>query len=265
MKIRKACVAALAVAGMAAGANAALSFTGATYTQDFDSLLNTGTSNAWAQDSTLVGWIARRSAGGPDVTAYRADTGSSNAGGLDSYGAASDTDRALGSVCSGSTGTITFAVVLQNNTSDVLTSFDLSFVGEQWRMGGSTAATTPSLAQTLAFDFKTVAAFAVADVDAAATGYTALPALNFTSPQFGPTTAAALDGNLPANQASLSATGVAITWNPGEFLVLRWTDINDANNDHGLAIDNVTFNATPAPGAIALLGLAGVVAGRRKR
>jgi MYXO-CTERM domain-containing protein len=255
----------IVLAGVATSASAAVSFTGATYSQNFDSLLNTGTANPWAQDSTILGWVARRAAGGPDWATYRADTGSSNSGAIYSYGAASSTERAFGSVSSGTPGTINFALVLQNNTADVLTAFDLSFFGEQWRMGGSSAATTPGLAQTLVFDFKTIAAFALSEVDAAATGYTALPALNFVSPQFGPTTAVALDGNLPANRASLSAASVPVTWNPGEFLVLRWTDINDVNNDHGLAIDDLSFNATPAPGALALLGIAGVVAGRRKR
>lgn len=33
----------------------------------------------------------------------------------------------------------------------------------------------------------------------------------------------------------------------------------------GVAIDNVSFNIAPAPGALALLGLAGVVGGRRRR
>jgi hypothetical protein len=262
---KHAMLAIVTVAGLAMGANAAISYTGTTYTQNFDSLLNTGTANAWAQDSTVPGWVARRAAGGPDYATYRADNGASNAGAIYSYGATGGTERAFGSVESAGTGTTTFAVILQNTTANVLNAFDLSFVGEQWRMAGSSAATTPSLAQTLVFDYKTVVAFALTEVDVAATGYTALPALNFTTPQFGPTTAVALDGNLPANQANLSATGVAITWNPGEFLILRWTDLNDVNNDHALAIDNVTFNAVPAPGAMALLGIAGLVAGRRKR
>jgi hypothetical protein len=263
---KSALLAVLAVAGMAASANAVVSFSGATYTQNFDSLLNTGTANAWVQDSTIPGWIARRALPAPaDWATYRAGLGADNAGALYSYGSASATDRALGSLSSGTPGTITFAVVFQNTTSDVLNSFDLSFVGEQWRMGGNTVATNPSLAQSLAFDFKTIASFAFTEVDAAATGYSSVPALNFTSPAFGSGTPAALDGNLPAHQASLSATGVAMTWNPGEFLILRWTDINDVNNDHGMGIDNVTFNAIPTPGAFALLGIAGVVMGRRKR
>lgn len=267
--IRKACVATLAVAGLAAGAQAALSFTGVTYTQNFDSLLNTGTANPWAADSTLPGWFARRAlpTAPAEWAAYRSDNGAT--GSIYSFGSTGSTERAFGSVSSGTPGTINFALVLQNNTADVMTSFDLSFVGEQWRMGGNTATTIPGLAQSLTFDFKTVATFAVAEVDSVATGYTALPALDFASPQFttslAATSAVVLDGNLPANQASLSASSVAVVWNPGEFLILRWTDINSVNNDHSLAIDNLTFNAAPAPGAIALLGIAGLVAGRRKR
>ena len=45
------------------------------YTQNFDTLANTGTANAWADDNTLAGWYSTR-------TTYRADTGSSNTGAL---------------------------------------------------------------------------------------------------------------------------------------------------------------------------------------
>ncbi len=247
----------VALAGIASGASAAVSFTGTAYTQNFDSLANSGTANTWTADTTLPGWYARRTlAAAGEWATYRADN--TNTGAIYSFGAAASTERAFGSVSSGTPGTITFAVVLQNNTSGILNAFDLSFVGEQWRNGGNTAA------QTLAFDYKTVATFVASEVDSAATGYTALPALNFVSPIVG-ATAAVLDGNLPANQANLSVTGTSVAWNPGEFLILRWTDINDGGNDHSLAIDNVTFNAIPTPGAMALLGLAGLVAGRRKR
>jgi len=47
----------------------------AIYTQNFDSLLNTGTGNTFTDDSTLPGWYSSR------VT-YIAGTGSSNTGGL---------------------------------------------------------------------------------------------------------------------------------------------------------------------------------------
>src|SRR5687767_7564095 len=44
------------------------------YVQNFDSLANSGTANAWADNSTLAGWYASRAAGGP-ITNYRSDNG----------------------------------------------------------------------------------------------------------------------------------------------------------------------------------------------
>jgi len=49
----------------------------------------------------------------------------------------------------------------------------------------------------------------------------------------------------------------------GEFTTLRFASQNKGY--WGAAIDDVTVTAVPAPGAVALLGLAGVVAGRRRR
>src|SRR5205085_409398 len=71
------------------------------------------------------------------------------------------------------------------------------------------------------------------------------------SPQPGTSTAAALDGNAAANRTALSST-ITVTVNNGQEVWLRWKDINDANNDHGLAIDDVSVTAngaaaTPTP------------------
>ena len=62
-----------------------------------------------------------------------------------------------------------------------------------------------------------------------------------------------------------------LNWQPGEDLWVRWADINDAGNDHGLAIDDVTFSAEaiPEPATITMAGLAlaavlaGAAGGRR--
>ena len=103
----------------------------APYTQDFNSLLNTGTSNPWTNDSTLDGWYSTR-------TTYRADTGASNSGGQYSYGAWSSTERALGSVGSGSTSTIYYGVRLRNDSGNAVSTLTISYTGEQWRNGGNT-------------------------------------------------------------------------------------------------------------------------------
>ena len=60
-------------------------------------------------------------------------------------------------------------------------------------------------------------------------------------------------------------------WAAGETLWIRWTETNDAGNDHGLAIDNVSVTAgtaIPEPSTYAMIlgGLTlGLVALRRYR
>jgi len=48
-----------------------------------------------------------------------------------------------------------------------------------------------------------------------------------------------------------------LNWIPGDSLFIRWNDVNDAGNDAGVAIDNLTMTATvvPEPSCVALLGL----------
>src|SRR5215813_552213 len=98
-------------------------------TQNFDTLANSGTPS-WTDDSTLAGWYTQfGTAANP--TAYTPGTGSSGTGALYSYGSASATDRSLGSVGSGTTGDIYWAIKLTNNTGGTITSLNVSYVGEQ--------------------------------------------------------------------------------------------------------------------------------------
>ena len=68
------------------------------YSQDFNSLAISGTSNPWLDNVTLPGWYASKTAGGATVTTYRGDNGSGNAGALYSFGPTSSSERALGSI-----------------------------------------------------------------------------------------------------------------------------------------------------------------------
>src|SRR6478672_7696074 len=73
-----------------------ISLTGSTYTQDFNTLANTGTS------STLpAGWLLSE-AGTNANTTYTAGNGSGTAGDTYSFGATSSADRAFGGLQSGS-------------------------------------------------------------------------------------------------------------------------------------------------------------------
>jgi endonuclease G len=198
-------------------------------TENFDSLGAAGTT--WVDNSTIPGWYSTR-------TVYVGGTGSSNTGALYSFGIAGAnpvTDRALGSVASGTTTTIFQAARLTNNTGATITSLDISYVGEQWRNGGNTTA------HALTFQYQIANAGTVTGANSPSSGWNTEPALTFTGP-VATATIAALDGNLAQNRVARSAT-LTVTINPGQEIWLRWQDPDDGGADHGLAIDD--FSVTP--------------------
>ncbi|BAY79402.1 hypothetical protein NIES25_58870 (plasmid) [Nostoc linckia NIES-25] len=198
------------------------SFTG-TYSQNFNSLLSSGTSISWVDDSTISGWYTTR-------TSYNPGTGTNNTGGLYSFGNTA-ADRALGSVASGTTGTIYYGLRLQNNTGSSITQLQVGYTGEQWRNGGNTSP------QQLKFSYQTGST-----LTSLTTGtWTPVTSLNFTSP-IATTTTAALNGNQSANRVVITPLTITLA-TPianGEEIILRWEDTDDSNNDHGLAIDDVS-------------------------
>ena len=239
---------------------------GLTYSQDFDSLSNSpaGSSATWTDNSTpgVAGWYASRaftggttSAYGPYAyTGYRIGDGSANNGTIWSFGTIGATDRALGSLGSGTPKTNVFGVRIANDTASAVDNVLVSYTGEQWRVGGNTAI------HKLDFSYQ-IGSFAspIGVETAPSGGWTAFSALNFNSPVTG-ASATALDGNLVANRTVFSSvllTGVSL--NPGQEIFLRWLDIDDSGNDHGLAIDDfsVSFAAVvPEPATATLGGLA---------
>jgi predicted extracellular nuclease len=59
--------------------------------------------------------------------------------------------------------------------------------------------------------------------------------------------AATLNGNDPANRLAKSDT-ITVTVGVGQEIWIRWKDTNDAGNDHGLAIDDLSVTAHGGPG-----------------
>ena len=235
----------------ATSALADISYTsaGSSYGQNFNSLsTTTGTNITWTNDSTIAGWFSNR-------TTYRASTGSDTTGSLYSNGSAAASDRALGSIASGGTGTIQNGVRFTNNTGITLTQFTVTYDGEQWRNGGNTTQ------HSLTFDYVTGAG-----VTLSSGGYSGVSQLNFNGP-IATATAAALDGNAAANRvAGITFNVKDITWLPGQQIMLRWTDLNDTGNDHGLAVDNFNFVAVPEPSSMMVVSLVGLaIAGRFRR
>ncbi|HEY0945718.1 MAG TPA: immunoglobulin domain-containing protein [Opitutaceae bacterium] len=229
----------------------AVSFTGA-YTQNFNGLPNAGTTNyqaattnngpvsltltEWSSPALnteeMVGWQIYKTAG--NLTSGAAlvvgDGSGGTVSGTFSYGDSGSTERALGSLA-GSARVMAFGVVLRNDTGSTISNLVVSYTGEQWRLGRS--AGTPA-ADTLTFGYKTGA-----ETDIAGT-FAAVEALNFITPVTDGTVGS-LNGDVAPNRTALSATLPSLTWAPGEYLVLRWSDANEEGADHGIAIDDLSL------------------------
>lgn len=210
--------------------------TSGSYTQDFNTLLNTGTNNPWTDNTTIANWYCQKSTAGAVV--YDAGTGTSTTGKVYSFGSAASSDRALGTLGSASFGNGAHGVQLKNNSGSIVNNFQVSYTMEQWRDGGNAAAA----AQQIRVYYK-ISSTAISTLNPGVnTGWTEITGLMASSPIF-TTTAGALDGNSATNKVTLTninAPGVVL--NNGEYIMLKWEDPNHTGNDHGLSIDDVTIS-----------------------
>ncbi|HPF80279.1 ExeM/NucH family extracellular endonuclease [Nostocoides australiense] len=222
-------MAVLAPAAHAAG-QASLTALGTAYTQDFDSLLATGTGT---EADLPAGWTFVESSGN---TTYSAGTGSSTSGDTYSFGSAGATERAFGSLNS-SSNSPTVGVVLTNSTGATITSLDVAFTAEQWRHGGATTART----DRLTFGYSTDATGLTGGTWLAAPAMDA--ASSVTSGTAGP-----LDGNAAANRNAVSGTVSGLSVPDGGTIVLRWASADVSGSDDGLAIDDLSITPHGTPG-----------------
>ena len=267
MKPNISLLAVLTVVG-ATVATAQINYSGGTYSENFNTILNTdGTGTAVPGTGgtapgpqgavpTLTTWQAVRLAGtGTGTFAIFGDWGGSPAstvGRLYSYGLPGNPERALGALAGAAT-TVGFGTWFVNNSLNTFNSVTFSFDREIWRTQDT------AIDESLAFSYG-LASSGIGTANFITSGLmTAYPALNATSPSF----YASLNGGLGGftdpgtNMVPVSATITGLNWAPGDSLFIRWNDANDTGADAGIAIDNLSMTATavPEPSCVALLGL----------
>ncbi|HWU51968.1 MAG TPA: ExeM/NucH family extracellular endonuclease, partial [Tahibacter sp.] len=210
---------------------------GSASTQNFDTLSNVAGSTT--NNLTIPGWFMTESGGGArDNEQYAVDTGASTTGDTFSYGAAGSTERALGSLRSGTLIPL-FGACYTNNTGVTLTSLDVAYTGEEWRLG------TVSRTDQLNFEYSTNA------TDLVTGTWTNVTALNFVTPDTA--TAGAKNGNAAADRTALSASIGSLSIANGATFWIRWNDVDASGADDGLAVDD--FSLTPRFSIPANLGI----------
>lgn len=201
------------------------------YTQNFDGLANSGTSNSTTLNGTLAGWYIVES-GSNSNTTYAADTGSNNAGNTYSYGSSNSTERALGSIGSGKLET-KFGAQFTNNTGNTIDQLQISYVGEEWRFDPSRGTT---IKDQIVFEYST-------NATSLTTGtWTAVTALLYETTNL-TGTVGLRNGNDAAYRTSLSNTIKGLNISAGQTFWIRFVDINVSGTDDGLAVDD--FSLTP--------------------
>ncbi len=207
-----------------------------TYTQDFDTLAASGTS------STVPTGFGFAESGSAADNEYTAGTGSSATG--DTYSFGTDTDRAFGGLRSGSL-VPTIGACFTNNTNGTINSIQITYDGEQWRLGNSGGGRLDRL------DFQ-YSLNATSITDATAT-WVDVDALDFVTPNT--TTNGALNGNLAINRtAGINATISSLSIPNGATFYIRYLDIDATGADDGLAIDNFSLTSSTLTSASATIG-----------
>lgn len=206
--------------------------TGGTFTENFNTLANTGANN-----TTVRSEFKYIEAGSSGNLTYAADNGSSTTGDTYSYGSTGSTDRALGEITS-TTVQSTIGACFVNNTTAPITWFAIKYTGEQWRLavqGGSS--------DRLDFQYST-------DATSLTVGtFIDVNALDFTAPNL--SGVGLHNGNLVANRTVFPMTAIefASPVPPGGTFYIRWRPVLVAgtNTNDGLAIDDFSITIASAP------------------
>ena len=217
--------------GRQCAAQLCVQLNGAKYSQSFNSLPTSGSSN---NSSTIPIGFAFSEAGSNNNVTFAANDGSSSTGDTYSYGTGTNADRAFGELTS-DTLQSTLGACFVNNTGFVINSFSISYTGEEWRLGAADA-----VSDKLDFQFSTTATALNSGT------WTDVNSLDFSTPNnAGP--AGAKNGNAAENRTTSSPIAIipATPIPQGATFFIRWVPLNIAGANDGLAIDDFSLTTNP--------------------
>jgi hypothetical protein len=227
----------LLVAGnsLLAPADSCVQLNSTTYTQNFNTLPATGTSN---NVLTLPIGFTFSETGSGNNASYTASDGSSPSGDTYSFGTGTNTDRAFGELTSGTVQSTVGACFIINTGSAIMTAL-VGYTGEQWRLG-----TTGGVVDRLDFQFSTDAT----SITSSGT-WMNVDGLDFTTPN-NVAAPGALDGNAAGNRMVFAPTSLnpATPIAANATFYMRWLPSNITGANDGLAIDDFLLGFVPPPG-----------------
>ena len=204
---------------------------GAQYTQNFNSLPASGTSNL--QSTMPIGFAFSEAGTGNNVT-FAASDGTLGTNNTYSYGSSGNFDRAFGEL-GGDSFQSTCGACFVNNTGLVINSLSVAYTGEQWRLGAADGNT-----DKLDFQFSTNATSLTEGT------FTDVNSLDFSSPTIAGAVGAK-DGNAAANRSTKGPIAIIPTSGIPHSVTffIRWVPLDLAGNEDGLAIDDFSLGINP--------------------
>ena len=243
----------------ASAANAAVSISSiGSYTQNFAGFGASSSASMPTDWTTTTTSFQGFTNNGTGVTLNNAGaTGSITAGGIFGWGYSSGSPAVIGNstLAFQGSGTVTSSPVtvsFTNNTGYNISDLSLGFDVYQWRQQTGRASTlilsSTGVSGLNAYTYTSAAA---------ATG-SAGRAFNSSGP-------ASVPSGFAANGSfSQSLTGLTIANGASFSFTFTYNRGTGSGSAQGIALDNFALTYAPAPGAVALIGLAGLVARRRR-
>ncbi|MBC8884228.1 T9SS type A sorting domain-containing protein [Flavobacterium piscinae] len=137
---------------------------------------------------------------------------------------------------SSSTDDAAIGLLLRNTSGVTITSITVSYTLEQWRKGSDGV-------QGVSFRYRTSSSSFSDLNENSDSGWTAVPGLDLNGPISSGSDNVSLNGNSVSNRVSASNVSLSgLSLANGDYIMLRWRDVNHSGSDHGFAIDEVTIN-----------------------